>query len=414
MSVRCLRYLALFAACISSAAFAQDALVLETLQGQRLGDWITAAQRDPSYEGQQVGVLVRHNTPSREIEPCGRYRIEFDPATAPAFEVGACDPRTNATWLRLLSRVPLFETTSGPFPRPRDDIRVSALVTFGGTETAGNRPEFESRTDCAILERVFERNMLRPQDPPFEFTPPAYRLVPLDPDVQVQPAQNGWLISRPFVPGRTTGGVRYEIQDAQGRVVLQNRVSQPLECRAAESQAQMEAPPPAAPPPSAPLPPPPAPTLVTSPSPSGVFSLAGELHGLPIIYDGAAAFGGGLAGGVAAAFTLELPPWVLLTAKLSVAGGNGLLGMVTAHAAVSFHLSPMTALYIGPAARLWGVSYSDSSQVGGLDVGGVAGLWIRYHGLRSDGVLFIETMAAPWTDSLWTVTVGWGFGGRTY
>jgi len=414
MPVRCLRYLALLAAFVSSTAFAQDALVLETLQGQRLGDWITAAQRDPSHEGRQVGVLVRRDTSSREIEPCGRYRIEFDPATAPAFEVGPCDPRTNATWLRLLSRVPLFETTSGPLPRPRDDIRVSALVTYGGTETAGGLPEFESRTDCVILERVFERNMLRPQDPPFEFTPPTYRLVPLDPDVQVQAAQNGWLLSRPMVSGRTTSGVRYEIRDAQGRVVLQNRVSKPLECRAAE--AQMDAPPPAAPPPSAPRPPPPEPILLSSPSPSGVVSLAGELHGLPIINDGAETFGGGLALGLGAAFTLQLPPWVLLTAKVSLGGGgSGLIGMVTGNAAVSFHLSPMTAIYVGPAARLWGVSYPDSSQVGGLDLGGVAGLWVRYHtSSGSDRIFFIETMAAPWTDSLWTVTVGFGFGGRTY
>lgn len=417
MSAKTLRHLVLLAACVSTTAFGQE-LVVETLQGGRLVDWIIAAQRNPAYEGQAVQVVVRHNTPSRDLEVCGRYQIQLDPVTSKAFEIGPCDPQTNATLLRLLSRSPLFETQSGPVPRPREDIQVGAVVTFGGMETAGSRPEFESTTSCVIQERVFERNILHPEEAPFEYSPPAYRLIPLDPDVQVQPAQNGWLLSRPFVRGQPARGVPYEVQDAQGRVVLRDRMSKPLQCNEAEAH-QEEAPPPvnpppSEPPPSEPPPPPPPARRVLEPAPGFVFSLAGELHGLPSysVEGGGYSIGGG-AVGPAVAVSLELPPWILLSAKVSVGFGDAVLGVLSASAALSLHVSPETSVYLGPAGRLWGATYRDSSTEGAADLGVVLGIRHRFPvSPRADCVLFAEAMGAPWTASLSTLSFGIGFGGH--
>ena len=422
MSIRYLRQVVLLAAFSSSPVFGQE-LVVETLERVRLADWITAAQRNPAFEGQTIGVVVRHNSPGAAVEGCGRYRIEFDDVTRGAFEIGPCDPRTNATRLTLLSRSLLFETASGPVPRPREGIQVGAVVILGGTETAGSRPEFESMTSCAILERVFEKNILNPEQPPFEYNPPQYQMVPLDPDVQVQPAQNGWLLSRPFARGQL--GIRYEIRDQQGRLVLSDLLSRPLQCGEAELPQQAppawplppQAPPPPPPPPQAPRPlpqPPVAPAVSQPPGARLVFSALGEYHALPVTSVGAGLAGtGGKSLGLGLDFTLELPSWIQLSLKLSAAKGNALLGAASLTAALTLHLGPGLVLYAGPTETFWGAYYPDNNYLLGANLGVLVGGRLRlFRFAASECFLVVQAINTPWVAGPWTLSAGVGLARR--
>jgi hypothetical protein len=416
MPNRYLRRIVLLALCVSPTVFGQE-LVVQTLQGTRLADWMTSAQRDPGFEGMILDVVVLH-TQSGAVESCGRYSLELDDVTRRAFEIGSCDPRTNATKLRFLSRALLFESESGPVPRPRKDIRVGAVVTYGGVETTGGQPEFESMTSCAIQERVFEKNILDPQQPSFEYNPPAHRLVPLDPDVQVEPAQNGWLLSRQFTKGQPARGVRYEIQDEQGRVVLRDRVSRPLECHVAE--ATQEAPPVPPQEEAPPVRPPPrsrpsrraVEPVASRPAPRFVFSLLGELHRLPVLaLEPGIETVGGRSQGLGLDLSLESSSWLLLSLKVSGGGGSARFGSASISAALALHLGPNLELYAGPAARAWGVIYPDSTSVLAADVTAVMGARLRFFRTFAGSTsIVVQAMALPWANSVWTMSVGLGFG----
>src|SRR5262249_41719154 len=142
-----------------------------------------------------------------------------DAAARDAFELGACDPSTDATLLRLVHRRELFDHNDSP-PRPRAaGITATRIETGGASGRAEGGGGSEAWCQAAVQPYMNDlENGGR-----VALTPGRYVLKPKQEGVDTRPAGNGWVLT-----GRrgTSINVDYEATDSKrGEVVLRDKVT---------------------------------------------------------------------------------------------------------------------------------------------------------------------------------------------
>lgn len=128
-----------------------DELSIATIEVGAWPETIAALQTDLHAEGRRVHVVVFDR--SSHLAPCGRYGLALDAAGALAFAIGACDPATNATELRLVSRTALF-AHDGPVSRPRA-IGLAATEVRVGADSGGAAVTGGAALECSIRVRPY-------------------------------------------------------------------------------------------------------------------------------------------------------------------------------------------------------------------------------------------------------------------
>jgi hypothetical protein len=170
------------------------------------------------------------------VAPCGYYALTFDEAGARAFQLGACDPSTNATDVTLVSRTDLF-THDGVVPRPRT-IRLTATEVRRGDESGGAAVTGGSSLDCSVGIRPYLDDL--EHGTVVYLHRDRFDVRPSDSSITVESWSDGWSLH-----GHSLASlhIAYDVVDrASGEVVLSSEAI--LECS--------DAPRPAASTPSAP------------------------------------------------------------------------------------------------------------------------------------------------------------------
>jgi hypothetical protein len=188
------------------------------IETQEHGSWaasVAALQVDRDSEGKTLHVHVRDGDNGRRLR-CGTYTLSLD---GNAFELGTCDPSSDATSVRLVRRRELFDHSESP-PRPR-----AATITATRTETGGASGRAEggggSEAWCQAAVQPYMNDL--ENGGRVALTPQRYVLKPKSEGVEARPAGNGWLLT---VRRGTSLNVDYEVVDTKrGDVVLRDKVA---------------------------------------------------------------------------------------------------------------------------------------------------------------------------------------------
>lgn len=204
-------------------AAARAQLSVRTLEHGEWASSVAALQTDLGSQGRSIHVVVGR----AQRSPCGSYQLALDDHASRAFDVGACDPSTGATELRLVDRLALFEI-GDVVARPRR-IGVAAIELRYGRAAGGASLRAETELRCSIAARPYlvddatgERVLA---------TPDRFELRPVGEGAVIEASGDDWTIR--------SGAVRieYELVDrASGEVVLHETVA--LRCGAPRPAAQ--------------------------------------------------------------------------------------------------------------------------------------------------------------------------------
>lgn len=168
-----------------------------------------------SLDSQGTSVALCARQDSGRCAPCGAYVLSFDAIGAAAFEVGACDPATGATYVRLVDRSALFDHTHAvPVPRP---IAIYAALARSATTERVTPRAAGSGVACSVSIRPYVRDLEHGVIVPL--LPDAYDVRVARMRAQVDPSADG-----SFVISSTDGAgteLSYDvIERATGAVVL--------------------------------------------------------------------------------------------------------------------------------------------------------------------------------------------------
>ncbi len=185
-----------------------------------IGGWpetVATLQADLHGEGRRVHVVVFDR--SSRLAPCGRYGLALDAAGAVAFAIGACDPVTNATELRLVSRAALF-AHDGPVSRPRA-IALSATEVRVGVDSGGAATTGGAALECSIRVRPYLDDLER--GGVVYLGPDRYDVRSTETSVLVGVEPDGWSLHARASAALT---IEYQVIDrATGEVVLRERAT---------------------------------------------------------------------------------------------------------------------------------------------------------------------------------------------
>jgi hypothetical protein len=199
---------------IASPAAAQSTrrqLRIEVGEGGSWDEAVTTLQHDIGAEGQRVYVRVFDDAGHRA--PCGGYALSFDIAGALAFEVGACDPASDATELMLVSRTNLF-SHEGVVPRPRA-VTLTATEVRVGDETGGAEVTGGSALDCSVGIRPYLDDI--EHGTVVYLAPDRFEVAPTDATVIVEAQSDGWSLHAHASASLT---ITYEVIDRATREVV--------------------------------------------------------------------------------------------------------------------------------------------------------------------------------------------------
>lgn len=205
--------LAMAALGFSARAGAQSELTVRTLEH---GDWastVAALQQDARAEGRAIHVVVEHGA---ERAPCGRYLLVLDAYGQMAFSTGACDPRSQATELRLVDRRALFEI-GDIVARPRI-IQIVAFQLQQGVAQGRAAAPAGAELRCTVALRPFLLDLLHGTQ--VRATPDRFEVRALGDGAEVQVSGDVWNVR--------AGSLRFEyelIDRRTGEVVLREAVA---------------------------------------------------------------------------------------------------------------------------------------------------------------------------------------------
>ncbi len=220
--------LVLVAGMLPAVAHAQG-LTVETLEHGSWPESVSALQHDLHSEGTVVHVVVTDSTGARAV--CGSYDLAFDGPGSEAFQVGPCDPATNATALELVSRAALFQEAE-PVPHPRA-IRLAATEIRVGESTGGAGVTGGSELHCTVSIRPYLDDL--ENGGRVYLTPDRYVVRPSAADVSASDGQqSGWLLSS---GPRASLTIDYDVVErATGEVVLHDQTE--LSCASGAASEQ--------------------------------------------------------------------------------------------------------------------------------------------------------------------------------
>ena len=203
-----------FLAARASPAGEIDIRTLDDTPWARL---VQQIQDDVASQGGVFPVLVFDgSTPI----PCGAYELRPDAVTAAAFQVGACDPRTDATALRLVRRAALFEAGE-VVPRARKASLGASVTRRGQVEGGGAPPRAGSKVWCTVALQPYLWDGLRGEPTPL--TPDRFVLVPHEAYIHAAPDGSGWIARG---ESRLALRFHYEVDDLHtGTKVLENEAT---------------------------------------------------------------------------------------------------------------------------------------------------------------------------------------------
>ncbi len=148
---------------------------------------------------------------------CGRYALSFDVPGALAFDVGSCDPASDATDLTLISRTNLF-AHEGVVPRPRA-VTLTATEVRIGDETGGAEVTGGSALDCSVGIRPYLDDL--EHGTVVYLGPDRFQVTPTDTAVVVEAQTDGWSL---HAHASASLSITYDVVDrASGEVVLTER-----------------------------------------------------------------------------------------------------------------------------------------------------------------------------------------------
>jgi len=210
----------------AQAQIAPPGLDVRTVE---LGAWpgtVAALQTDLRSQGRTLHAEV---TAHGATIPCSAYSLALDAAGARAFEIGRCDPRTNATTLRLVDRSALFEPGS-TVSRPRAiGIHASVLETAdssGGAATTGG-----ADAHCEISVRPYIDDL--EHGTRVYFVPGRFALQLRSTSVTAQTWGDGWLVRG----GDTALEIAYDVVDTDSHDVVFHGLAQ-LVCSSTTSSVR--------------------------------------------------------------------------------------------------------------------------------------------------------------------------------
>ncbi len=227
------------AALLPSPARADD-LTVRTVES---GEWpaaVASLQADVRGEGRVLHVIVQDARGQRAA--CGRYTLRFDDAGEQAFTILECDPRTQATAVRLARRAALFDH-GDIVPTPRT-VEVSAVEVRSGAARGGAATPGGSDVACTVAVRPFLRDL--EHGTVVYLTPGRFQIRLLGAGAAASVEGGGWLLR-----GRVDAAMalEYDVVDTRtGRVAVHDRAT--LSCGAqplATGGSPYAAPPPVAP-----------------------------------------------------------------------------------------------------------------------------------------------------------------------
>lgn len=206
--------------CLVPATARARGPMVETLEHGSWAVTIAQLQLDVHSEGDRIHVRVVDG--NHVQSPCGTYALTLDPAGVCAFEIGSCDPSTNATELTLIDRSALFFHDEG-ISKPREiDIyatRIESVQDGGGAHVLA-----DSDVACTADVRPFMPDL--EHGTRVALLPGRYQLAVHHDDVRITHDATHWTI------GRAAGGpstIAYEIVDLRtGEIVLRGAVE--LDC----------------------------------------------------------------------------------------------------------------------------------------------------------------------------------------
>ncbi len=194
-----------------------DDLRIATMEVGAWPETIAALQTDMHAEGRRVHVVVFDR--SARLAPCDHYGLALDAAGALAFAIGACDPTTNATELRLVSRTALF-AHDGPVSRPRA-IGLSATEVRVGADRGGAAVTGGAALECSIRVRPFLDDL--EHGTIVYLQPDRYDVRATESTVLVGVEPDGWSLHARASAALT---ISYEVIDrGTGEVVLRDRAT---------------------------------------------------------------------------------------------------------------------------------------------------------------------------------------------
>lgn len=222
--------LAMAALGFSARAGAQSELTVRTLEH---GDWagaVAALQHDPRAEGRLLHVVVESGGARA---PCGRYVLVLDAYGQMAFSTAGCDPRTQATELRLVNRRALFEI-GDVVARPRIIQVVAFQLQQGAAQGSATTP-VSAELRCTVTLRPLLFDLLHGTQ--VRATPERFEVRALGEGAEVQLSGDGWTVR--------SGSLRfeYELLDRRtGEVVLREAVALACSSEPATRAAHREVP----------------------------------------------------------------------------------------------------------------------------------------------------------------------------
>lgn len=127
-----------------------------TLEGDRWSDVVSGLAEELTSEGTVLALCVRRDEGGACL-PCSEYTLSLDPAAAQAFAIGACDPRTGATTVRLVHRAALFDHAHAvPVPRA---LGISAELVSGVSSESATPRSAGSGIGCSVRVRPYVRDL---------------------------------------------------------------------------------------------------------------------------------------------------------------------------------------------------------------------------------------------------------------
>jgi hypothetical protein len=194
-----------------------DALSVRTIE---FGSWpaaVAALEGNLRSDGRTVRVFVRDES-GRPVA-CGDYTLMLDAIAQQAFVLGACDPQTSATDVRLVNRHALFahdDIVPRPLPAGISAVELRTTGSRGGAGHVGG-----SDLQCTLALRPYLTNLETGEH--VYLTPGRFVMNVISHEVNAVATQQGWML-RAHTYGQLT--VEYEIHDTQrGERVLHDRVS---------------------------------------------------------------------------------------------------------------------------------------------------------------------------------------------
>jgi hypothetical protein len=186
---RLVLFIALVTALLARAprAWADGSLEIVADDGRSWDAVVREVQDDPSAEGRTYRLAV--TTWGAKLT-CGQYALALDAVGAQAFTLGACDPETRTTAVRVALRAALFEP-GDVAPRPRAAAIHASQVQTVTARGGADGPVAGSRVGCSVWLQPYVWDGLNGRA--LALPPDRYELRPLDETIHAAPDGAGWI-----------------------------------------------------------------------------------------------------------------------------------------------------------------------------------------------------------------------------